>query len=255
MLVNDQDEYFVSDETETNPSYGQSTALVRAAYAMPIYCKRLLILGLSKLVYREEYDREDDDAFTFTITANDWHQIYGGEGGSNAYNQMKKAALKLQSTEVGDIWYKDALEHEGIRWFSKCAYPVDEHKKGKGYVRMVFSRDVRAELTDLTKGGFYSAVDLKVIAKMQSTYSIRLYEMCRQFRDTGFLIFKIDDFRRILLLENKYKAYTDLRTKVIIPVVNELNRKEVYNKRLKWSSSKTGNKITHLKFTFPREPR
>jgi plasmid replication initiation protein len=252
VLSTDQESYFTEEKEQTNPSYGQSNALVKAAYAMPLYCKRLLILGLSKITYREQPDKNDDEAFTFTVTIQDWYTAYGDDGGSNGYDQMKKAALKLQSHAEGDIWFKGALEHEGIRWFSRCAYPVDENKKGQGYVRMTFSREVRPELTGLTKGGFYSAVDLKAIYTMQSTYSVRLFEMCRSFRDTGFLVLTIEEFRRAFRLEDKYTAYTDLRTKVIEPAVKEANNKHVFDKRLRWTVTKKGNKVTHLRFTFPK---
>jgi plasmid replication initiation protein len=241
----------VDDLDEPLKQYGQSNELIRAAYSMPLYCKRLLLMGLTKITYSTDFS--DEDAFSFVITAKEWNTVF--KSGSDAYKQMRTAAIELNNRETGALWFRTDTEMVGSRWFTNVAYPLDENKKGQGYVRLKFHEDVRKELVELTKGGHYTKVDLKAVCALESTYSVRLFELCRQFRDTGILILPIHEIRRLFCLENKYQAFTDLRTKVIQPAVDEINDKTPFDGRMKWRMKKRGPKVEQLIFTFPREPR
>jgi plasmid replication initiation protein len=223
-------------------SYGQGNVLLNAAYTMPLYCKRLILLGLSKIRYSEGDD--SDDAFTFEVTASDWKAVFGG---TNAYAQMKRACIALNDDKPGALWYKTEHGDRGRRWFDEV-----EYEDKRGLVRMEFARKIRANLRDLAENGDYTPVDLKAVCALESTYSIRLYEMCRQFRDTGIAIKPVDEFRRAFRLESKYKAFTDLRMRVIEPAIAEINDKTPIGGGLKWKVKKDGAKITTLVFTFPK---
>ena len=241
----------LDDLDEPLGHYGQSNELIRAAYSMPLYCKRLLLLGLSKITYSR--DTSDDEAFTFVITAKEWNAVF--KSGNDAYSQMRRATIELNNREAGALWFRNDTEQLGTRWFANVAYPLNERKKGQGYVRLRFHPDIRRELVGLTIGGHYTKVDLQAVCAMESTYSIRLFELCRQFRDTGMLILPVEEIRRAFCLDNKYKAFTDLRTKVIQPAVDEVNDKTYFDNRLSYTMRKKGPKVVALVFKFPRESK
>jgi plasmid replication initiation protein len=234
--------------------YGQSNELIRAAYSMPLYCKRLLLMGLSKLTYSDpDTDTTDDAAFTFTVTAKEWNAVF--KSGNDAYKQMRRATIEMNDTKTGALWFRRSAEFQGVRWFSEVAYPVDSQNRGQGYVRLEFHKRVRQELVSLTTGGHYTKVDLQAVCGLESTYSIRLYELTKQFRDTGLLILPVKELRRLFMLEDSYSRFSDLRVKVIQPGIDEINTKIYKRPALAMRMKKRGPTVEQLIFTFPREPK
>jgi plasmid replication initiation protein len=229
-------------------TYGQGNVLLNAAYTMPLICKRLILLGLIKISYAKEDN--SPDALTFTITEPEWVAAYGDPNGGNAYRQMKKASDRLFDEAPGTLLYKiDHQQGRKRRWFSTLDY-----HDGEGYVSMTFSQEIAANLKDLTKGGCYTITDFESVCRLDTVYSIRLYEWCRQFRNTGLLHISVDEFRHRFGLERKYSAFTDLKKRVIDPAVKELNDKSKPMKgKLKYIVKKKGPRITSIVFTFPRK--
>jgi plasmid replication initiation protein len=231
-------------------TYGQGNVLLNAAYTMPLICKRLILLGLIKISYADE-DRSPG-AMTFTITEPEWEAAYGVQKGSNAYRQMKRAAHTLMHKEPGGVVFRGANgKGDDRRWFERLKY--DPNQAGEGIVSMTFSHTISANLKDLVKGGAYTVTDFESVCRLNSVYSIRLYEWCRQFRGTGLLHISVDEFRHRFGLEHKYSAFTDLKKRVIDPAVKELNDKSNPMKgQLKYIVKKKGPRITSIVFTFPR---
>ena len=79
-------------------------------------------------------------------------------------------------------------------------------------------------------------------------YSIRLYELCNQFRSTGFRLIAVDDFRFAMDCVKKYPKIAMLKQRVITPSVSEINEKSDIN--ISVTEVKRGRKITHFEFTF-----
>jgi plasmid replication initiation protein len=219
--------------------------LVNAAYAMPLHCKRLIALGLSKISYLN--DDMGDEAFAFTVTAREWKDAFSTQGG-RTHQQMEAAAVALMG-EHGVLWYKmDDGRKEGRHWFSRCTYIP-----GRGVVKMQFDPEIRANLKDLRRGD-YTDTDLAAVCTLGSIYSIRLYELCRQYRDKGFLVRSIVDYRRMFKLEDSYKEFNDLKKRVIQRSVDEINKNMLLGGPLNWEPRRSGtSKVTGLKFIFPRQ--
>ena len=199
-----------------NPRYyAQGNALVAAAYRMPLDCKRLLLLTMSKLRYDKVGPTRED--FTVQITGSDWIEVFGDNG--HAYGQLKAAALSLYQTPAGSLWYgyTGAGRARGHRWFDECEY-ID----GEGKVRLVFSDAVRPNLLDLVQGGDYTKADLILTCRLGTTVATRIYESCRQYRKTLFWSVTLEELRRRLRLDDKYKRWVDLRIKVLEPAVAEI---------------------------------
>jgi plasmid replication initiation protein len=223
-------------------TYGQGNALLNAAYSMPLNCKRLILLGLSKIDYSGASLAQEH--FTFTVTAKEWQHVFGNQGDTQTYAQMKRAATALMERPPGAIWLKTDEKTVIRHWFSECSY-----YDGQGTVRMIFCESIRPNLRNLTHGGDYTKVDLQAVCALTSTYSIRLYEMCRQFKDKGLVIRTIEDFRRTFKLESKYPAFHDLKKRIIEPSVAEIrNNTELTS--LKWEPIKHGPRIVRLRFSF-----
>jgi plasmid replication initiation protein len=66
---------------------------------------------------------------------------------------------------------------------------------------------------------------LKEISSLRSSYSIRLYELIKQFEQTGNRTISLEKFRDFFQLGEKYNEFKHLRARVIKPAINELNKK------------------------------
>ena len=70
----------------------------------------------------------------------------------------------------------------------------------------------------------YTPVNLEIWLSLRNIYSQRFYDLLRAWTGTKeFINYKVEYIRKVLLLENKYKQYTDFRKRVLIPAIEELN--------------------------------
>ncbi len=217
--------------------YGQSNHLIEAIYHMDLDCKRLLLLGLSRIKYRS--NNTSKWAFTFTLKVNDWREVYGNDG-PNDYKRMKSAAIRLMKGDSSCVYIPHrGWDSELVHWFSTCKY-----KDGSGCVEMVFDETMREYLCNLQNE--FTPIDLRAIAKLRSVYSIRIYELCRQYRSIGHREISVPDLRSMLGLTEKYPKFTDFRRYVLAQAHKEINK--VTPMQMDWESKKHGRSVTSIRF-------
>ncbi|MDZ7786014.1 MAG: replication initiation protein, partial [Candidatus Saccharibacteria bacterium] len=118
--------------------------------------------------------------------------------------------------------------------------------KSEGRVELRFSKDMLPYLTQLTEQ--FTRYMLSDVAKLNSGYAIRLYELLCQWRDVGEREVSIEWLRDAFMLEGKYPAIKDFKKRVIEPAVEQVN--EHTSIWVKWDQRKTGRRVSHLIFTF-----
>src|SRR5471030_1574718 len=124
-----------------------------------------------------------------------------------------------------------------------------EYLKGEGKVEITFSDAIMPYLTQL-KGQFTKVV-VKNISSLSSSHSIRIYELLQQFITTGDRMIRLDDFRSMLNLNDKYPLFKDLNKHVIKPALEELNNKSDLFVII--DTVKQGRKVTSLHFRFKED--
>jgi plasmid replication initiation protein len=92
----------------------------------------------------------------------------------------------------------------------------------------------------------FTLIDLSSIFRLKSKYSKRIYQFCRQFLQSGSFIIEIEDLRRRLKIEKAYPNYADLKRRVIMPAVSEIN--EYTPLILSYSEIKRGRSVHQLQF-------
>lgn len=227
---------------EQQKHYGQGNELIAGIYSMPLDCKRVLLLGLTKV--RHQGSR--NQTLQFTVTAKTWSTLFNVDMKS-AYQQLRRAAYKLMRqynpvkvAGIGD----GAIDPEDYRelvWFDECHYCARQ-----GYVELSFSDKIRPHITDLRSD--FTLVDLNAVRGMTSVHSIRIYEMLRQYRSTGWMSISIADLRTLFQLERKYTEVNDFKRKVIDKAIQEISQKT--NLQVTYDVKRTGRKITHINFKF-----
>ena len=93
----------------------------------------------------------------------------------------------------------------------------------------VFTYNFAEQIIDvLLDPNIYTALDLKAIASLKSKYSIKLYELCRDYENSPSIpLLRISDFRDIFNVGDKYRDGENLRRYVLEPAVSEVNERKI----------------------------
>ena len=170
---------------------------------------------------------------------------------SNYYSHDKK--LFIQDLEkfydkVFSLTYREETENV-IRKF--ILFTKVEIYKDKEYVAIGVNPDLEHIINSLTSN--FTKFELKEMTHLKSTYSKHMFRILKQYKHTGYVKIKIDDFRERLDIPKSYRM-TDINKNVLKPIVTELNA--IFNNlHINKIKAKKGRKIEWLEFIFDPEKR
>lgn len=220
----------MTDKLQT--AYKQDNELIEACYQLPLNAKRLVVLALSRIDSRAMPQNN-----LYTISATEWKKYFPSE---QPWRDLQRAAKQLLRATV--TFPQRGEGDDEHNWAETCQY-----RPKAGLVRIRFTRVMETYLTNLFDMG-YTKVNLVDIGGMQSAYSIRLYELLSRYRDTGWRQIEVVQLRDILAIDQKYRAFYELKRNVIDPGVHEIN--ELTSLVVKWEPIKQGRRTQAIKFTF-----
>ncbi|TBW33667.1 RepB family plasmid replication initiator protein [Azotobacter chroococcum] len=218
----------------------KSNALVEAAYRLSVHEQRILLACISQV----RRDEPVTDEVLYSVSAADIAHM-SGITLETTYSLLKDAALRLKRREVRLIeepngnGKKPSVMITG--WVQTIIY-----REGEGRVELRFNKDMLPYLTELTRQ--FTKYALADVAKMDSAYGIRLYELLRQWGELGEREIEIEQLREWLALEDRYPAIKDLKKWVIEPAIAQINEHSPLT--VTWDQRKNGRKVSHLIFTF-----
>lgn len=201
-------------EKSDNKIAVQDNRIIESCYSMTLAEKRLLLLGMSKVNPRifEGEERQK----SFQVSREEYAEVYPDSG--NAERSLKRAAMRLLKRDVR--LHPREGRTKVLNWFESVEY--DTEKTGTGMVEIVFTDSMITLLTPLLRQ--FTQINLLSVNKLNSIYSIRLYELLIQFRSTGVRRISIEDFRIALDVQAKYTTTKLLIQKVVRPAMQEVNR-------------------------------
>jgi hypothetical protein len=89
--------------------------------------------------------------------------------------------------------------------------------------------------------------DVRNILQLQSSYSVRIYELLKQYEKIGKRTFSIDDLKETLAVMDKYPLYANFKQRIIIKAQEDL---EAYTDiRFSFEEVKKGRSIHSIVFT------
>ncbi len=131
-----------------------------------------------------------------------------------------------------------------------------EYLENEGAIEINFSTEVIKEITRLDgKEQFFTSYLLIQTSKMDSNYSVRLYELLVQWKKAGKTpLFELQLFREQLGVEkHEYKAMCDFKKRVLDLGIKEINKKS--DLKVSYKQETKGRKIIGFKFTIRQKPR
>ena len=214
----------------------QANALIEASYSLNLDEQRIIITAISKIDARG-----DDLTGSLTISAYEYAELWGLNINA-AYQQLKDATERLFERKITVINAKDSsgIQIDELRWIYRRA--VYHEREGK--VSLSFSPDLKPYLCNLKEK--FTMYHLSDVSGLKKVYSIRLFELLKQYFEVGGRWITVEKFRSILELNEKYKKFAELKRWVIMPAIKELNQKTKYD--ISFSAEKKGRAVVKIWF-------
>jgi plasmid replication initiation protein len=208
--------------------------IIEASYRLSIREQRLVLLAISQINALEMLNENK----VITITASEYSSVFGVDQ-KNAFRDMKWAMDQLFNQFIKVIVSEDKTE--AFRWLSKKSATLSNQS-----VEVRFTADIAPYLHNL-KGKFTKYPFLN-ISGMASVFSIRLYEMLMQWKSKRTLTITVDDLKDRLEIADKYKAFANLKQKVIDTALEEINA--CSDIVVSYEPIKRGRKVVSVRFDY-----
>ena len=190
----------------------KSNKLVEASYRLNVSEQRVMAL----LVTQIQPDDHDFKPYRFRVAELD--KLISDQPRTNKrlHSQVRALTRNLQE-KVLQIEEPDGLLQ--VSWLCAAKY-----FDGEGEVELDFSPRLKPYLLQLKER--FTSYKLRYVVKLRSRYSVRLYELLKQYELLGKRSFELEELRRILgLVEGEYATWFDFKRNVLEPALRELPQK------------------------------
>ena len=99
----------------------------------------------------------------------------------------------------------------------------------------------------------FTRFNIQNIKPLTSIHAIRMYELAKQFDDTGWREIDLENFKKMMKLEGKYKQVKDLKKRVLEPAKRQINDRTDIN--IDYELIKQGRKYTKIRLKIEKNPQ
>lgn len=167
-----------------------------------------------------------------------------GKIGGKTYDDIKSAlsTLNRQQSDFITIEGYDGRPIETIiRWLER---PIID--KEKGVVILKLDDLLKPYLLNLSKN--FTKYELLISTKMQSKYSLKLYELLKSWEKVkeGTKKFDLEKLKEYLDVPKSYSNFSNLEKKAIIPAIDEINN--ITDLMISYTTETKGKKVVSIIF-------
>ncbi|MFK7799529.1 MAG: replication initiation protein [Aureispira sp.] len=200
------------EDQPTKALVTKSNNLVEARYHFSIWETRVFTKLVSLI------QPGDADFKRYRLHIKDLVQFFGVND-NDAYVKIKavpdsllKKVVTIPYTENGE----ERLLKTGL--IAQATIP----KKKEGYIELSFHPDLKPYLLQLKRT--FLSYDIRNVLKISSVYSIRIYELLKQYETLGYREFNLEELKVILGVSDKYKLYGHFKSRIIIKAQEDLQQ-------------------------------
>jgi plasmid replication initiation protein len=210
----------------------KSNKFIEASYRLGLV-EAKIILKLASLIKR------DDKTFVdYHIPA---HTLMKEIGLGERNNDDLMQATENLVSKVASIEESDGILQ--VSFLASAKY----YKRGpkRGMIRFRFDPSLKPYLLQLKEK--FTAFRLENTLNLRSVYSIRVYELLKQYENLGERKISLQEFRkRLELKKTEYSLYANFKNRVILPAQRELKQKTDIS--FEFEEIKEGRSVAELKF-------
>lgn len=186
----------------------KANEFVEARYKFDIWETRVFAYMLTLIKY------SDTNFAEYEINVGDVVKEFDLNRGGLVYDEIKKASEKLLSKKVKI----ERTTPEGVVEILETYLVVSTARPKEvtkdNYIKLSFHSALKPFLIELKQR--YLVYDIRNILSLSSIYSIRLFELLKQFQKIGKRRFQIDELKLLISIEpNEYTLYGHFKDRVI----------------------------------------
>lgn len=210
----------------------QSNPLVESQYKLDVLPQKIIRYLVSKI-------KPNDSTFEkrfYRLSVADLAQLTGSDH-KDIYHQTKVAAHKLKTTIIN---IKKKNSTIVTSWLASY-----EYHDGEGWIEFEFSAKLETELLKIKDQ--FTQYHLANISKLKSQYSIRLYELLKQYVPIGHRKIMIVELKAMLGIEKtEYVLFGKFKQTVLTPARKEILAKTDLD--YQWKPFKHVRKVIGIEF-------
>ena len=218
---------FGGDSMENNLIVKANT-LVEARYNLTLNEQKIILYAVSKL-------NKDSEKFNkISLNVREFSRLLGTT--EERYTEIREIARVLRKKEVIIDTDTDELI---TGWLSSIKYIKDT-----GEVELEFSENLIPYLLQLKAK--FTRYQLKNILYLKNKYSIRIYELLKQYEKIKSRDIGLDELKEVLMISDMYKDFRNFERAVIKKATDEINT--YTDLTITYEKLKRGRTIIGIKF-------
>lgn len=217
----------------------QSNDLIEARHNNPLTAReQKIVLTMVSMI-----EPSDNDFKHYRISIREFTEMLGLEGRTK-YTEIKQIAKQLMSKTI-EIPLGDG-DWLLANWVSSAKY-----LKGEGVIDLSFSPDLKPYMLQLKNQ--FTSYRLSNVLSLNSTYSIRLYELMKKWQHLGRWECSVVELKgKMGVEEGQYKQYGHFKSRVLKTSVDEVNDKtDLY---IIYKEIKKGRGVNKIEFIIRHAP-
>lgn len=216
----------------------KSNDLVEARYKFDIWEMRVF----SKMITMIEMD--DGDFKDYKIYLKEFIKDYSLEGDKNSYRFLREGAEKLLRKIVTIINKTEVKSAQKFQTPVVAGLRTSLYDDDGKFIQVSFHPEMKPYLLELKER--FLVYDVRNILKLPSTYSIRIYELLKQYEKLRTRTFDVSELKEILGITKEYKLYANFKQRVVDKAQKDLE--EFTDIRFVYEEIKDGKAVVTLVF-------
>ncbi len=215
--------------------------LIEAKYSLSTLQQKVILQAISRI-------EPTDTKHIYKFSIMDFAESVDLKGSKTIYNQM--ATICDQLTDLKKFYIEK--ENGGIAYINWVASA--EYVPKEAVVEVEFSQKLMPYLLELKEQ--FTTYYLANIMALKSSYSIRLFELLKQYEKLGKRKIELENLRQLVgtteigqngeIIKEEYPLYANFKSRVIISAQKELKQKtDIY---FNFKEIKQGRKVVAIEF-------
>lgn len=202
---------------------------INARHQLTVAEMRIVLTMISQI------KRTDEDFKPYRIYIKDFVEAIGTSH-KGEYERAREITLNLMKRVMEIPRQKGYLQ---VSFLSSAEYVT-----GTGYVELSFDPKLKPYLLQLKER--FTQYDIRYVLPLQSFYSIRIYELLKQYIKLGERTMGVDELRDLLKLPNSYQHYASFKRRIILQAQKDLSQHTDLS--FDFDELKVGRKVARIRF-------
>ena len=228
----------IKEKAEKNEIVVQHNNLMEARYRLSLQEKRVVIWLASQV------QQTDGDFKEHVLSIKKFAELTDVRG-DRLYSELQAITRRLMQRIIS-IYPIGENRLIQVAWLGAADYKFDQ-----GTASLSFHPHLQPFMLNLKN--HFTALNLSDLMGLQSIYSIRIFELIKQYESIGKREISLKDLREYCgVTPDKYKKFNDLKKRIIESATEEINEKtDIF---ISYEAVKTARKITSIRFSIKKNP-